>query len=153
MSPWFRGWNGQVQKIASDKYKFAGTIHQAGPKELEITELPIRTWTQDFKEKLEEIIKADKVPSFIKDYRDYNTHVNVNFIIQMDEKHMEAALAEGLEERFKLSKTLATSNMVAFDEAGRLRKYSSVEEILQTFYDVRLVMYQKRKVCHNDVCY
>jgi DNA topoisomerase-2 len=108
--------------------------------------LPIRTWTQDFKDKLEDIIKAEKTPSFIKDYKDYNTHTKVHFIIQIDEKHMQAALKEGLEEKFKLSKTIATTNLVAFDPEGRITKYNTVEDILKEFYQIRLKFYEKRKV-------
>jgi DNA topoisomerase-2 len=117
---------------------------------VEITELPIRTWTQDFKDKLEEIIKAEKIPSFIKDYKDYNTHKDVNFIIQMEEKHLAAAIEEGLEEKFKLSKSIATSNLVAFDAEGRITKYATVEDILKEFFNVRLKFYEKRKV--SELC-
>ncbi|KAI9876797.1 MAG: DNA topoisomerase 2, partial [Watsoniomyces obsoletus] len=143
--PWFRGFKGEVTKIAEDRFKFSGKIQKASETEIEITELPVRVWTQDFKDKLEEVIKAEKVPSFIKDYKDYNTHKDVNFIIQMEEKHMRAAEEEGLEERFKLSKTMATSNLVAFDADGRICKYASVEAILDEFYRYRLQMYAKRK--------
>ena len=146
MSPWFRGWAGEVKQVAPDRYKFSGIIKQTGDNEVEITELPIRLWTQDFKDRLEDIIKAEKVPSFIKDYTDYNTHVKVHFIIQMEEKHIKIALEEGLEERFKLSKLVATSNLVAFDRQGRLHKYNSPEEIMEEFYTHRLIHYEKRKV-------
>lgn len=145
MTPWFRGFQGEVTPIGVDRYKFSGVIKESGNKEVEITELPIRTWTQDFKDKLEEIIKAEKTPSFIKDYKDYNTHTKVHFIIQMDEKHMQAALNEGLEEKFKLSKTVATSNLVAFDPEGRITKYASIDDILKEFYAVRLKFYERRK--------
>ncbi|KAI9815208.1 MAG: DNA topoisomerase 2 [Thelocarpon impressellum] len=145
MVPWFRGWDGEVKQIAPERYKFSGKIQQTGDNEIEIAELPIRVWTQDFKDKLEEIIKADKVPSFIKDYTDYNTHLRVHFVIQMEEKHMKMALEEGLEEKFKLSKTIATSNLVAFDRHGRLQKYESVADILKEFYGHRKEFYVKRK--------
>lgn len=146
MQPWFRGFKGTVTKLADDKFKFSGVINQsADGKEVEITELPVRVWTQDFKDKLEDIIKAEKVPSFIKDYKDYNTHKDVNFIIQMEEKHMKAALDDGLEERFKLSKTMGTSNLVAFDPEGRITKYANIEAIMDEFYRYRLQMYAKRK--------
>lgn len=145
MKPWFRGFNGQVAEAGPDRWKFSGIAKQTGDNEIEITELPVRVWTQDFKEKLEEIIKAEKVPSFIKDYKDYNTHKDVNFIIQMEDKHMKAALEEGLEERFKLSKTLATSNLVAFDPEGRICKYGSIDAIMEEFYAYRLKYYQLRK--------
>ncbi|KAH3144876.1 hypothetical protein LV164_006905 [Aspergillus fumigatus] len=145
MRPWFRGFTGEVTALGGDRFKFSGIIKETGDKEVEITELPIRTWTQDFKDKLEEIIKAEKTPSFIKDYKDYNTHTKVHFVIQMDEKNLQSAREEGLEEKFKLSKTIATTNLVAFDPEGRITKYASVDDILKEFYAVRLKFYERRK--------
>lgn len=145
MKPWFRGFKGEVIANGPDRWKFTGIIKQTKDNEVEISELPVRMWTQDFKEKLEEILKAEKSPSFIKDYRDYNTHEDVHFDVIMDEKHMKAALEEGLEERFKLSKTMATSNLVAFDPEGRITKYASVDAIMEEFYAYRLRFYQLRK--------
>ncbi|OKO90321.1 DNA topoisomerase 2 [Penicillium subrubescens] len=145
MEPWFRGFTGEVVNIGGDRFKFSGIIKETGDKEVEITELPIRTWTQDFKDKLEDIIKAEKVPSFIKDYRDYNTHSKVHFVIQLDEKNMKATSSEGWEEKFKLSKTIATTNLVAFDPEGRITKYATVDDILKEFFTVRLKYYERRK--------
>ena len=154
MQPWFRGFKGQVTQMAPDRYKFSGIVEKIenSSTEVRITELPIRTWTQDFKDKLEDIIKAEKIPSFIKDYKDYNTHKDVHFEIQMEEKHLTAALEEGLEERFKLSKSIATSNLVAFDPEGRIAKYQNVEEILKEFFHYRLSFYEKRKVSPLRCC-
>ncbi|KIW24077.1 DNA topoisomerase 2 [Cladophialophora immunda] len=145
MQPWFRGFKGEVKATGPDRFQFSGIIHQSGDTEVEITELPIRTWTQDFKDRLEEIIKAEKAPSFIKDYKDYNTHDSVHFIIQLDEKHMKSAVEEGLVEKFKLTKSVATSNLVAFDPEGRITKYANVEAIMDEFYSYRLQLYAKRK--------
>lgn len=145
MKPWFRGWTGEVEDIGNGRFQFRGTIRQTGDNEVEITELPVRVWTQDFKDKLEEIIKADKIPSFIKDYAEYNTPVKVHFIIKMEDKHMEISLRNGLEETFKLSKTMATTNLVAFDGQGRIHKYESPLDIMEEFYRIRLQFYEKRK--------
>jgi DNA topoisomerase-2 len=149
MTPWFRGWKGTPEEAGPNRYAFNGVIKEVGNNEVEITELPIRMWTDDFKAKLEEIIKAEKVPSFIKDYKEYNDHKSVHFVIQMDEKHMKAALTDGLSERFKLNKTVATSNLVAFDTRGQIRKYEKVEDILEEYYVYRMAMYTKRKVCEK----
>lgn len=147
MKPWFRGWTNEVEDLGADRWKFSGTVTQSDDNEVRVTELPVRMWTQDFKEKLEEIIKAEKIPSFIKDYTEYNTPVKVDFIIKMDsDKHMKEALERGLEETFKLSKTMATSNIVAFDSQGRIHKYAGVLDILEEFYHHRLKMYGRRKV-------
>ncbi|KAL2060876.1 hypothetical protein VTL71DRAFT_8928 [Oculimacula yallundae] len=145
MIPWFRGWKGTPEEAGPNRYNFNGVIRDLGNNEVEITELPIRVWTDDYKGKLEEIIKAEKVPSFIKDYKEYNDHKNVHFVIQLDEKHMKSALADGLSERFKLNKTIATSNLVAFDHNGQIRKYEKVEDILEEYYGYRLALYTKRK--------
>ena len=145
MQPWFRGFTGPVTPLGQDRYKFSGIIRETGDKELEITELPIRTWTQDFKDKLEDIIKGEKVPPFIKDYKDYNTHTKVHFVVQLDDKHAKGIMEDNLEEKFKLSRTVATSNLVAFDAEGRICKYSSVDDILKEFYAVRIKLYEKRK--------
>ncbi|KAJ4360663.1 DNA topoisomerase 2 [Didymosphaeria variabile] len=145
MAPWFRGFTGQTEELPNDRYKFTGIIRETGENELEITELPVRYWSQDFKEKLEDIIKAEKVPSIIKDYVDYNTPDRVHFIIKMEDKHMQAARAKGLEDTFKLSSTVATTNLVAFDSQGRIHKYATVLDIMEEFYHIRLRYYEKRK--------
>ncbi|KAH8730915.1 DNA topoisomerase [Phaeosphaeriaceae sp. PMI808] len=145
MLPWYKGFTGTTQDLGNDRYQFTGTIRQTGENELEVTELPVRYWTQEFKEKLEEIIKAEKTPAFVKDYIDYNTPDRVHFIIKMEDKHMLSAVQKGLEETFKLYSKQSTSNLVAFDAHGRIHKYASVLDIMEEFYHVRLRFYEKRK--------
>ncbi|MCJ1398050.1 DNA topoisomerase 2 [Xylographa trunciseda] len=145
MTPWFRDFKGEVTQMGPDRYKFSGIVKQTGDTEVEITELPIRLWTQDFKDKLVETIKAEKGPSWIKEYDDYNTHKKVHFIIRLEEKFMKAAIDEGFEEKFKLTKSIATSNLVAFDAEGRITKYATVEDILKEFFALRIKFYERRK--------
>ncbi|GAB1316637.1 DNA topoisomerase 2 [Madurella fahalii] len=147
MTPWFRGWKGVVEVEGPNKFKFNGIIRQdeQNPNEIHVTELPIRMWTDDFKSRLEDIIRAEKTPSFIKDYKEFNDHRTVHFIIDMEDKHLKAALDEGLLEKFKLTKTIATTNLVAFNTRGQIQKYENPEEIMEEFYHYRLDMYAKRK--------
>ncbi|KAI1737275.1 DNA topoisomerase [Xylaria scruposa] len=153
MTPWFRGWKGDAQPAEANRYQFNGIAQwdDKNPNEVIVTELPIRMWTDDFKAKLEDIIRAEKGPSFIKDYKEFNDHNNVHFEIQLDEKHAAQARQENLLEKFKLVKQIATSNLVAFDTNGRIRKYEKVEDILEEFYIYRLNMYKKRKAYWLDV--
>ncbi|KAK0257528.1 DNA topoisomerase 2 [Friedmanniomyces endolithicus] len=145
MQPWFRDWTGVTEQTRDDQFKFTGTLAVTGENTVEITELPVRVWTQDFKDRLEEVIKAEKVPSYIKDYTEYNTPEKVHFIIKMEEKNMMDDDIGKLAELFKLSKPQATSNLVAFDHQGRIHKYATPLDIMEEFYQVRLQMYQKRK--------
>ena len=100
MQPWFRGFKGDVGPEGPDRFRFNGKLERISDSEVQITELPIRVWTQDFKDRLEEIIKAEKTPSFIKDYKDYNTHQDVHFTIQLEEKSRNLD-AEALETRLQ----------------------------------------------------
>ncbi|PKS09790.1 hypothetical protein jhhlp_004411 [Lomentospora prolificans] len=158
MTPWFRGWKGTTEPAGPDRYKFNGIAYQNDktPNEIIITELPIRTWTDDFKARLEDVISGTKGPSWIKDYKEFNDHKNVHFEIMLsDDKAREAVLKEGIAERFKLSKQIATSNLVAFDSNGQIRKYEKTEEIMEEFYVYRMQMYTERKkhwlgVYHSD---
>lgn len=149
MMPWFRGWNGKPEPAGPDRYKFNGVAYrdEQKPNEVVITELPIRMWTDDFKARLEKVISGVDGPSWIKDYKEFNDHKTVHFEIQVDEKHMDKVLAEGLLDRFKLQKQVATSNLVAFDTNGQIRKYEKVEDILEEYYIHRLSMYSERKAC------
>lgn len=144
MVPWFRNWEGVTEELGEGRFKFNGIVNETGDCEVEITELPIRVWTQDFKDRLEEIIKAEKVPSFIKDYTEYNTPEKVRFVIKIEEKKMKESMHK-LEELFKLSKSMTTTNLVAFDPQGRIHKYATPLDIMEEFYQVRIQTYQKRK--------
>lgn len=147
MTPWFRGWKGTPELEAPGRYKFNGIITAGNPNEVVVTELPIRMWTDDFKARLEKIIKAESggVP-WVKDYKEFNDHKTVHFEIQMDEKHIKKALDDGeLLEKFKLAKSVGTTNLVAFDPRGQIRKYDNVEQILEEFYVWRLNLYTERR--------
>ncbi|KAF9767745.1 DNA topoisomerase 2 [Fusarium sp. DS 682] len=148
MHPWFRGWKGIMEPGGPDRYKFNGILewNDSAPNEVVITELPIRMWTDDFKARLEEIISGAKGPAFIKDYKEFNDHQTVHFELQLDEKHMKNPSIENLREILRLNKQVATSNLVAFDTQGRIRKYDKVEDIMEEYYHFRLDMYSKRKV-------
>jgi DNA topoisomerase-2 len=147
MTPWFRGWKGAPELAGPDRYKFNGIAYQndQNANEIIITELPIRMWTDDFKAKLEKVISGADGPAWIKDYKEFNDHKVVHFEIMVDEKFMPKVLEEGLLERFKLTKQVATSNLVAFDTRGQIRKYEKVEDILEEYYIHRMDMYTERK--------
>lgn len=82
----------------------------------------------------------------IQDYKEHHAGRHVHFIVNMPPDKLTHAVKEGLVSQFKLSTTMTTSNMICFDRDGSIKKYSSPEEILKDFYDVRFQHYHKRKV-------
>jgi len=62
---------------------------------------------------------------------------------------MNKVVAEGLESKFKLTKPFKTTNMVLFDSKLKIKKYATINQIMEEFYQLRLEYYEKRKVSRN----
>merc|ERR1712029_581531 len=148
MIPWFKNFKGSIEELEPQKFVINGEIAEISDTKVEITELPIRTWTQNYKETVMEpmLNGSEKTPAVISDYKEYHTDKTVKFIVQMAaDKLRSADMGQGLHNLFKLQTTMATSSMVLFDHLGVLRRYDTVNQILGEFYTLRLEYYVKRK--------
>jgi len=147
MTPWFKNFRGSIEPLDHQRYVVNGEVASLSDTKIEITELPVKTWTNAYKEMLETMLQGnEKQPAQITDYKDYNTDTTVKFIVQMtEEKIRKAETEKGFHTFFKLQTTMSTTSMVLFDHLGCLRKYENVQEIMKEFYDLRLKMYEKRK--------
>ncbi|KAI7839009.1 hypothetical protein COHA_007248 [Chlorella ohadii] len=151
MKPWYRGFKGTIEEVptktSGKSYQICGVINQIDDTTLEITELPVRKWTQDYKEFLEDMVKPEdkNATPFIQDYKEYHTDVSVKFRITLSEAKMREALAAGLLDKFKLKSKISTGNMMLFNSEGVIQKYATPEDILREFYDLRLQFYAKRR--------
>ncbi|PRT56191.1 DNA topoisomerase 2 [Wickerhamiella sorbophila] len=151
--PWYRGWSGTIEKVPGSDHQFrvCGRIEVINETTLAITELPVRMWTQTMKEFLLKSLigssKGDKKLAsgeFLDDMTEEHG-AGIRFIVKLSKEEMEKACKVGLYNKFKLIAPMSTSNMVAFDPQGRLRRYSTAEDILREFYYVRLDYYVRRK--------
>ncbi|XP_019618193.1 PREDICTED: DNA topoisomerase 2-alpha-like isoform X4 [Branchiostoma belcheri] len=147
MIPSYKNFKGDIEELEENRYVVNGEVAILDNNTIEITELPIRTWTQNYKETVLEVMLhgTDKTPSMITDYKEYHTDTTVRFVVSMTEEQLMKAEAAGLHKVFKLQSNLASTNMVLFDHNGCLRTYNSVQQILQEFFDLRLEWYTKRK--------
>jgi len=154
MAPWFKGYQGTITASEKDEGKFdvVGCIQKRNETTLVITELPVRTWTQSYKEFLEELMpqevkkQGEGAPdSTISDFREYHTENTVHFEITMTAEQMARAEKEGLEKVFKLKTSIATTNMVLFDKDGKIAKYNTALDILKDFCALRKTVYKDRK--------
>ncbi|XP_066940662.1 DNA topoisomerase 2-alpha isoform X2 [Macrobrachium rosenbergii] len=147
MKPWFKNFKGTIDELDHQRYIVHGEISQLGDNKVEITELPVRVWTQVYKETVLEalITHTEKNPAYITEYREYNTDTTIRFTVTMSPEKYQKALDEGIHKVFKLQGSLGTTSMVMFDHNGVLRKYDSVEDIMREFFELRLKFYGKRK--------
>ncbi|KAH9949498.1 type II DNA topoisomerase [Amylocystis lapponica] len=144
MMPWWRGFTGTIKKMGEHKYDVCGVATKLDDTTIEITELPIHKWTQNYKAELEAMC-GEKGDGVVKDYKEYHNNMNVHFVVTMNAEDVKKAEAQGLLEFFKLTTKINTSNMMCFDFDGKIKKYASPEEIVEEFYPKRLAYYQKRK--------
>ncbi|GMG55681.1 unnamed protein product [Ambrosiozyma monospora] len=145
MIPWFKGWEGTVTRIAKDKFRVEGNIEEVDDNTIEITELPARMWTIQMKEFLLSGLGGnEKMKPWIKDMEEQHT-TGIRFVITLSDEEMEKTRRMGLKTRFKLISSISTSNMVAFDPQGRIKKYTGAAEIIEEYYHIRLDFYQRRK--------
>jgi len=138
--PWYRGFNGTIEKVGKNKYMTKGSIEKKmvrNSQKITVTELPIYLWIDKFKESVEDLVEEKK----IKGYKNNSSDVVINF--EIDE--IKDSEFECNEESLGLVTTLSTNNMVLFNKDGEITKYDSVFDILDEFCKVRYDYYVKRK--------
>lgn len=152
LCPWYRGFKGSiVLNTERGGYEVLGLCTKTSPNTLEITELPVKKWTQDYKEFLTKLIESeDGHKGSLDDFKEHHTENAVHFILTGTQDQIKALENEGFEKALKLRNSLATSNIVFFDAEGRIKKYANELEVLKDFAELRLKYYGKRKDYHVD---
>lgn len=147
MCPWYKNFRGTISRLDDQHFLVSGEVAILEDNKIEITELPIRTWTQAYKENVLEpmLHGTDKVPAAILDYNEYHTDTTVRFVVSLSPEKFSQARNQGFHKFFKLQSSFALSSMVLFDHLGCIRKYENPEEILKEFFEVRSALYEKRK--------
>eukprot|EP00798_Chlamydomonas_sp_ICE-L_P002893 gene2893-biopygen8738 len=170
LKPWYKGFRGEVGGIrVNGREVITGSVVKVGATKARITELPVGVWIDDFKETLENFV-GDNAKG-VKGFSNESTEDNVSFTItfsnsatasswlhvnttQDSEAHVDdigyGDTVNGLtrleiELKMYVSKSLCMTNMHLFDASGRIRKYSSPEEILDEFLEQRMKVYVQRK--------
>ena len=155
-------------------YIVRGKYHwsEEDPSTVIITEIPIKKWTDDYKIFLQELMGVESLNSdeknkdkkkpnnkeeeekkkkkkeiIVEDIRQNHTYNRVCFEVKLIDNFVDKFKnnSELFIKTFNLESSLSITNMVLFDPEGKLRKYNTVEEIISTFYDLRLKYYQIRK--------
>jgi DNA topoisomerase-2 len=132
--PYYKGFKGTIAKdLENDtRYITKGNFTQSKNK-IDITELPIGTWNEDYIIFLEKLVEDGT----IKDYKDLSTdkHINIQIV----------GTIEDIEKTLKLTSTLSISNMNLFNEKEKLTHYTKPHEIVDDFILKRISYYEKRK--------
>ena len=148
--PYYKGFKGIISKLEKGKFLIKGCYNRLEKDNVKITELPIGSWTDDYKKYLEDLLENKKAG--IKDYNDLSTDKTVDISIQFQkgvldqlEKTIHDNGINGIEKLLKLTTTNSSNNMHMFDANEKLKLYKNAKDIIDDYYPVRLSYYQKRK--------
>ena len=142
--PYYLGFNGTIKKSENNSYISKGIYKWIDGETLEITELPIGTWTEDYKEFLENMITNGL--NNLKYIENHYTSKNVKFIL-----HFNANVRETFEDKFEQlfkmssSKNLSINNIHLFNKNGAIQKYDNTTEIIKEWSKTRILKYIERK--------
>lgn len=147
MVPWYRKFTGRIEPNDKGGFDCTGVYRWLeGPGLLEITELPIRRWTHDYKVFLESLEQPNgRKEPLILGFVDNSTHEKIHFTVNINPECIEDILTEGIDKVFKLRTSISTTNMTLFDGEKKLKRYVSELEIIRDFAAVRLETYDKRR--------
>ena len=145
MTPWYKNFNGSIVPdnegfLIIGRYSFS-------ENEMEISEIPIGTSIDDYKEFLEKMVENQEYE--IKDIQNNSTETEAKFKIKFakSSKFLEKIKKDRdfTLKTFRLTKNISTNNFHLLDENGVITKYKSAEEILEKFVLLRLGFNKKRK--------
>jgi DNA topoisomerase-2 len=172
MRPWWLGFKGAIQLVSDGVWVTRGLYEFDDAKKLiTITELPVGTWTHDYKAFLDELCvaggatkpggsqggkqdssKTEDGKPVLRNFEDLYNHIDVKFILELDPDYYDDVRANPVEfeKRFQLTSTWRTTNMVAFDMDSKIVKYGCVGDILEAFYQPRLIAYEARRTAEIE---
>ena len=144
--PYYLGFKGTIEKNDKDIYESKGIYNWIDDTTVHITELPIGTWTEDYKEFLESIIINSQYN--LKSFESHYTAKNVKFILYFTPGSRTIHNnSKKFETNFKLisSKNKSINNMHLYSSKGSIKKYKNTSDIIKDWSKVRILKYFERK--------
>jgi len=155
IKPWYRGFKGTIESTSPGSYITRGRYEIVNDSTLCIKELPIGIWTEKYVEYLDKIsVERGKetAKTFVRQFKDDSTETSVNITIKMNplsiKKWNNKIGKDGvieLENRLKLTSSISVTNMHMFSSKCRMTKFKCVEDIIDTWFEVRKNVYVKRR--------
>jgi len=144
ITPYYLGFKGSIVKAEKNSYISRGIYKWIDDSTVEISELPIGSWTEDYKEFLENMITNNL--NNLKYIENHYTSKNVKFVLHFN-TNVRQSIEGNFDVLFKLqsSKNLSINNIHLFNKDGVIQKYESAIEIIKEWAETRIVKYFERK--------
>lgn len=141
--PWFNGYKGSIRTNQDGQIEIVGAIERKNTTNYFISEIPITTQYSKYCEFLDKLCEDNVIVDY-DDKCDPKTN-NIMFEIKTTRAFTSAHEdTESLYKVFRLVKPIS-ENLNCIDENNRIREFSSIKEIINSFIELRLSFYNKRK--------
>ena len=124
-----------------------GTFEVLNHNTIAVNELPVGVWTDNYQTYLQSLV--NKEDSFVKDFQSEGDDNIARFLLTVDsmalQKYVLGQKTHEIEKLLRLRNSLNTSNMNLILCDGSIAKFTNVSEIMEYFYKVRFIHYNKRK--------
>ena len=155
LQPWWYGFTGNVQRTTDTTWVTKGKAVWDDTKyTITISELPVGTWTKDYKTYLDTLCtntrvsdKEKEIKPVLESFDDLYNDTEVKFVLYFNqdtyfEMRTDAPAAEKM---LQLNTTWHTTNMVCFSPEMKIKRYGTVGDMMEDYYQVRLKGYETRK--------
>lgn len=138
ITPWYRGFTGTIEKNGLQTI-FTGVYSIENTTTIKITELPIGSYTQKYREVLNDL--EDK--GLVKSYIDNSSEEKTEFIVTCPRETLRKTPEEILK-TFKLV-SRDTENFTVWNDANKLMKFDTAKDLVEWFVSFRLTKYNARR--------
>jgi DNA topoisomerase-2 len=151
LQPWWYGFTGTIQRTTETTWVTKGKATWDDAKHtITVTELPIGSWTKDYKAYLDTLCTGDKekgIKPVLESFDDLYNDTEVKFILYFDSDTYFDMRTDNTaaDKMLQLNTTWHTTNMVCFSPQMKIKRYGTVGDMMEDYYGVRLAGYETRK--------
>jgi DNA topoisomerase-2 len=148
MSPSFARFRGQVVADGEGGFTIRGVARAIDETTVEISELPLFRWTQDYKDFLASLLQSaeqSRHPFQIRGFTEHHGTDSVRFVVRLSAENLRKAKSLGLHQAFRLENSWSLRNMHLFTRKGDIVRFEDPLQVIRSYADVRLEFYHRRK--------
>ena len=142
--PWYNGFNGTVDRVEKQTV-IKGKFEIVNSVTIRVTELPIGTYLDDY---IAQLIKLEDA-GFIRSWEDSSTEKQFDFLLSVP-RSTTALPEDELMQKLKLI-SRDTENLTLWDVNGKMRKFDTVQDMIDRFIEWRLERYEERRIKLIDI--
>lgn len=144
ITPWYHQFKGEIVSDGTGTFTSFGTVEKVTERVWNITELPVRTWREQYKTDLSEKVTKEQIAGFHEKH--HNSDVCFEVTLKSDPNaDFDPIKFFGLKSKFN-----ANMNVFVVDNpvkmTMKIQHFKTVEALFDVWFDSRLPLYEQRRL-------